>query len=154
MDSVQNSNVWVSVWIHWLYFGSVLIKYQSRWPRQEAARVFGFHAQCHQAWRLVVRLRTGLKGMSPQTSLEAVQGVQAIDAWMVRMRMMWWVSWGCGHSHKPMSMGVCMGMRVRSHAGRRHAVCAQDTAPTGSPCTASSRPQVTLHLWGERDDKC
>lgn len=150
MDSVQNSNVWISVWIRWLYVGSVLIKYESRWPRQEAARVFGFHAQCHQAWRLVVRLRAGLKGMSPQTSLEAVQGVQAIDAWMVRMRMMWRVSRWRGHSHKPMSMGVCMGMRVRSHAWRRHTVCAQDAAPTGPSCTSSSWPQVTLHLRSER----
>lgn len=147
MNSDQNTNVWIYVWIHWLYAGSVLIKYQSRWPGQEAARVFGFHAQCHQAWRLIVRLRAGLKRMRPQTSLEAVQRVQAIDSWMVRMRMMWRVRRGRRHSHKPVGMGVCMGMRVRSHAGRRHAVCSQDAAPTGPTCTSSSsRPQVTLHL--------
>lgn len=86
--------------------------------------------------------------MSPQTSLEAVQGVQAIDAGMVRVRvrMMWRVSRGRGHSHEPMSMGVCMRMRVRSHARRRHAVWAEDAAPIGAARASSSRPQVTLHL--------
>lgn len=96
-------------------------------PGEDAAWLFGFHPQRHQARRLIFSVGP-LDGRGPEASWEAVERVQAVDA-----RMVWWVvvvgmAWGCGHAHEALQIAV--GVSVWTHAGRGDGVSSQDTAST------------------------
>lgn len=96
-------------------------------PGEDAAGLFGFHPQCHQARGLVLGLRA-LDGRRAEASGEAVQRVEAVDARVVRGVVVVGVAGGRGHAHE--ALQVAVGVGVRTHAGRGDGVGSQDAACT------------------------
>lgn len=84
-------------------------------PGEDAAWLFGFHPQRHQARRLVFGVGT-LDGRGPEASREAVERVEAVDARMVRRVVVVGMARGRGHAHEALQIAV--GVRVWTHAGR------------------------------------
>lgn len=81
-------------------------------PREEAARVFGFHPQCYQARWFVFGLMR-LQGGRPKPPREAVERIEAVDAGMVRRMMVVMVSRGGGHAHE--TLQITVGVWIWSH---------------------------------------
>lgn len=102
-------------------------------PGEDAARLFGFHAQSHQARGLVFSLGA-LDGVRTEASWEAVERVEAVDARMVRRMVVVRVSRGRRHSHEALQVPV--GVGVRTHAGRRDGVGSQDAARARAPAAS------------------
>lgn len=117
-------------------------------PGEDAARLFGFHAQSHQARGLVFSLGA-LDGVRAEAPWEAVERVEAVDARMVRRMVVVRMSRGRRHSHEALQVPV--GVGVRTHAGRRDGVGSQDAARARASAASRgrSRPQVALHLHSE-----
>lgn len=84
-------------------------------PGEDAAWLFGFHPQRHQARWLVFGVGP-LNGRGPEASREAVERVEAVDARMVRRVVVMGMAGGWGHAHEALQIAV--GVRVRTHAGR------------------------------------
>lgn len=88
-----------------------LLRWRSCGPGDDAARLFGFHPQRHQARRFVVSLWP-LHRRGPETSWEAMERVETV---VVRRVVVVWVAGGGGHAHE--ALQVAVGVRIRTHAG-------------------------------------
>lgn len=92
-------------------------------PGQDAAWLFGFHPQRHEARRFVLGFGP-LDGRGPEASREAVERVEAVDARVVGWVVVVGMAGGWGHAHEPLQVAV--GVRVRAHAGRGDGVGTED----------------------------
>lgn len=102
------------LWLSQCIMGELALLWSCR-PGEDAAWLFGFHPQRHQARRLVFGIRP-LNGRGPKASWEAMERVEAVDARMVRRVVVVGMARGWGHAHEALQIAV--GVRVWTHAGR------------------------------------
>lgn len=100
-------------WLSQCIMGELALLW-SCWPREDAAWLFGFHPQRHQACWLVFSLGP-LNGGGSEASWEAMERVETIDTRMMRWMVVVWVTGGRGHAHE--ALQIAMGVRVWTHAG-------------------------------------
>ena len=91
--------------------------------------------------------------MCPEAPWEAMQGVEAVDSWVVRwvVVVVVRVAGRRRHAHEAREVAVGVRVHVGAHARGRHGISGSQDATPASPSTTSCsrpRPQVALHLGG------